>query len=62
MAFKAVTRIAFRTQQTYVTHNCNKTCKEMSGATSVMPVIGDVFSVHFTQQAADTTQWADTTE
>jgi len=28
----------------------------MGGATSVMPVIGDAFS----QQAADTIQWADT--
>jgi len=28
----------------------------MGGATSVMPVIRDVFS----QRAADTTQWADT--
>ena len=37
-------------------HGCNKSCKEMGGATSVMPVIRDVFS----QQAADTTQWADT--
>ena len=34
-------------------HSCNKRCKEMGGATSVMPVIRDAFS----QQAADTTQW-----
>ena len=33
----------------------NKSCKEMGGATSVMPVIRDAFS----QQIADTTQWAD---
>jgi len=38
-------------------HNCNKSCKEICGATSVMPVIRDAFS----QQVADTTQWANTT-
>jgi len=42
------------TLRTY--HNCNKSCKEMGGATSVMPVIRDAFSL----QAADTTQWAGT--
>jgi len=39
-----------------VYHNCNKSCKEMGGATSMLLVIRDVFS----QQAADITQWADT--
>ena len=48
-------------QQKFATdlyHNCkcNKSCKEMGGATSVMPVIRDAFS----QQAAATTQLADT--
>jgi len=33
-----------------------KSCKEMRGATSLMPVIKGACS----QQAADTTQWADT--
>ena len=37
-------------------HNCNKSCKEMGGVTSVMPLIMDAFS----QQAAATTQWVDT--
>jgi len=36
--------------------NYNESCKEMGGATSVMPVIRGAFS----QQAAATTQWADT--
>jgi len=34
----------------HVYHNCNKSCKEMGGATSVMPVIRDAFG----QQVADT--------
>ena len=34
-------------------HSCNNSCKEMGGATSVMPVIRDAFS----QQSDDTIDW-----
>ena len=37
-------------------HNCNKSCKEIGDATSVMRVTRDAFS----QQSAVTTQRADT--
>ena len=34
-------------------YNCNRTCKEMAGATSAMPVIRGAFI----QQAADIIDW-----